>query len=66
MRCGNAHPPADGTREREIIGRFKDFLREAGPAVTREDVLAGRTILRSPAGRYRIRFLAWRMGAVPK
>lgn len=66
MRCGNAYPPADGTREREIIDRFKDFLSEAGPCVSREDVQAGRTILRTPAARYRIRFLAWRTGSVPR
>lgn len=64
-KCGYANPPVDGTRNREIMDRFGDFLREAGPAVTIEAFNAGRYRLRSPAERYRIRFLAWRMGQVP-
>lgn len=49
--CGFASPPADGTREREIIDRFAEFLAAAGPAVPRR---------RSPARRYRLRYMAWR------
>lgn len=62
--CGTAYPPKDGTRDREVIDRFRDFLQEAGPAVTKADREAGRFRVRTPAGRYRIKFLAWRMGAL--
>jgi hypothetical protein len=62
--CGFAHPPADGTRSREIVDRFADFLRAAGPAPTRADIDAGRTVRRSPAARYRLRLLAWKVGQV--
>lgn len=63
--CGTAHPPADGTREREVVDRFADFLREAGPAVTKADSEAGRFRIRTPSERYRVKFLAWRVGRVP-
>lgn len=63
--CGFASPPADGTREREILDRFRDFLEVAGPAVSEADVAAGRFRERSPAERYRVRFAAWRVGQVP-
>lgn len=56
--CGFASPPADGTPEREVMDRFADFLREAGPPSTPRR--------RTPAERYRIRFLIWRMGQVPR
>lgn len=59
--CGFASPPADGTRDREIVDRFADFLAVAGPAVTKADIDAGRFRERSPAERYRVRFMAWRM-----
>lgn len=63
--CGFAYPPADGTPEREIMDRFADFLRVAGPALSPDDVAAGKFRLRSPAERYHLRFLAWRVGQVP-
>lgn len=28
MNCGFCRPPADGTAEREEVGRFAQFLRE--------------------------------------
>lgn len=65
-RCGTAYPPADGTPEREILDRFADFLRAAGPAVSPADVEAGRFHLRSPAQRYHVRLLAWRVGQVTR
>lgn len=65
-RCGNASPPADGTPEREIIDRFADFLRVAGPALSPQQVADGGFRLRSPAERYHLRFLAWRIGQVQR
>lgn len=62
--CGTCHPPADDTPAREVMDRFADFLRAAGPAVTKAQVEAGAFRLRSPAERYRLRFLAWRVGQV--
>lgn len=64
--CGNAHPPADGTRNREIIDRFSDFLREAGPPAV-PDHKGGWTFIpsMSAAKMYRRRFLAWRVSQVP-
>jgi hypothetical protein len=65
--CGFATPPADGTRNREIMDRFADFLRAAGPPAptARSGVIAhGRR--RTPAERYRVKFLMWRVGQVPK
>lgn len=53
-------PPPDGTREREIVDRFADFLAEA-PRPSREAWLA-----MTPARRYRVRFLAWRLEQVPR
>lgn len=59
--CGFAHPPADGTRDREVVDRFRDFLAAiGGPADGKH--FAGL----SPARRYRVRFLAWRAGQVPR
>lgn len=63
--CGFANPPDDDTPEREIIDRFADFLRAAGPAMTQADIDAGNTRTRTPANRYHLRFLAWRVGQVP-
>lgn len=63
--CGFANPPADGTRDREMIDRFADFLRVAGPALTKEQREAGAFLLRSPAQRYHVRFLAWRCSQEP-
>lgn len=59
--CGFASPPADGTRDREIMDRFAEFLAAVGPAVTKAQIDAGETTLRSPAARYRLRYMAWRM-----
>lgn len=64
--CGFARPPADGTRDRKIFDRFGDFLAAAGPAVTKAQIDAGTTRLRSPAQRYHLRLLAWRLGSVPQ
>lgn len=61
--CGFANPPADGTRNRELVDRFADFIRAAGPPVTQAEIDAGRTGPRTPAKRYELRFLAWRMGS---
>lgn len=58
--CGFAYPPADGTRDREIVDRFADFMRAAGPA-PKPGVKPRR---RTPAQRYHLRFLMWRMGQV--
>lgn len=63
--CGTCHPPADGTHDREVVDRFRDFLEAAGPAVSPADVDAGRFRLRSPANRYHVRLMAWRVGQVP-
>lgn len=66
--CGTCHPPADGTRDREIVDRFADFLRAAGRPLTRAELDAGITAdgrpvrLRTPAERYHLRFLVWRCG----
>lgn len=59
--CGFANPPADGTRNRELVDRFADFIRAAGRPVTRAEVEAGQTVPRPPHERYALRFLAWRM-----
>jgi hypothetical protein len=63
--CGNAHPPADGTRDREVIDRFRDFLSEgwvpANVKSTPERPLRQLTA----AERYRFHFQVWRIGAVP-
>jgi hypothetical protein len=59
--CGFANPPADGTRNRELVDRFADFIRAAGPPVTRAQVEAGQTVPRPPHERYALRLLAWRM-----
>lgn len=58
--CGFANPPADGTTDRERVDRFVDFLHAAGPAPKKGEPLRCRT----PAQRYHLRFLAWRMGQV--
>lgn len=62
MRCGFAHPPPDGTPDREVIDRFRDFLRVAGPPLKPGEKGTPRT----PANRYHVRFLIWRMGQVPR
>jgi hypothetical protein len=56
--CGFANPPADGTRNRELVDRFADFIRAAGPPVTRAQVEAGQTVPRPPHERYALRLLA--------
>jgi hypothetical protein len=62
-RCGTCHPPADGTKDREALDRFSDFLRAVGgPPVSKADLDAGRYRLRPPAERYRLRLAAWRCG----
>lgn len=68
--CGFAHPPPDGSRDAEIVDRFRDFLAEAGPAPIKaaaagpsSSTAVWRAPL-SPAGRYRLRFLIWRMSRV--
>lgn len=54
--CGFARPPADGTPAREAVDRFVDFLAAVGGPASRE------TIDRlSPARRYHVRLLAWRL-----
>jgi hypothetical protein len=63
--CGFGHPPPDGTHDREVIDRMIDFMRAAGPAVTKKQIDSGETKWRTPAGRYNLRFLAWRVGQVP-
>lgn len=62
--CGTCHPPADGTRDREIVDRFGDFLRAAGPAAIGAAVAGAdpRSRRRSPAERYRLKLLVWRCG----
>lgn len=61
--CGFAYPPADGTKDREAMDRFADFLRlVGGPPVSKADLDAGRYRLRPPAERYRLRLAAWRCG----
>lgn len=67
--CGFAYPPADGTPDREVMDRFADFLRAAGPPARPVRGPDGRNSwahlpLRSPAQRYHLRFLAWRMEQV--
>lgn len=62
--CGSCYPPAEDAPAREVVERFADFLRAAGRPATRADIAAGRFRLRTPAERYRVRFLAWRMGQV--
>jgi hypothetical protein len=60
--CGFAHPPKDGSPDAEMLDRFKDFLHAVGgPPVTQAEIDAGRTTLRTPSARYRIRYLAWKM-----
>lgn len=59
--CGTAYPPADGTREREIIDRFRDFLSEGWQPGTKD-----RPLRLTAAARYRFHFLIWRMDQVPK
>lgn len=42
--CGTCHPPADGTRDREQLDRFAEFLRLVGGPARRDDdghVIAG-------------------------
>lgn len=58
--CGFAYPPPDGSRDREAVDRFADFMRAAGPAPRKGEKLEPRT----PAQRYHLRFLIWRMGRV--
>lgn len=55
--CGFAYPPIEGTHDREVVDRFLDFLQEA-PGASAAAIAAC-----SPARRYRIRFLAWRLMA---
>lgn len=62
---GFAHPPDDGTREREIIDRFADYLREAGPPPCRDGVVDYEAPMvplasRTPSQRYRMRYLIWK------
>lgn len=56
MRRDCLSPPANGIREREVYDRFADFLVAAGPP----DRWPGS----SPARRYHLRLLAWRLGRV--
>lgn len=58
--CGFAFPPIDGSSEREVMDRFADFMREAGPPLCPGESGVPRTA----AERYRVRFLAWRIGQV--
>jgi hypothetical protein len=56
QECGFHQLPADGTRDRELVDRFGDFLAAAGPVRS--------WLMLSPAERYRVRFLLWRMGQI--
>lgn len=49
-RCA---PPAPGTREAEVVARFAAFLRVAGTPAEFD--------ASSPARRYHVRLLAWRV-----
>lgn len=64
--CGTCNPPADGTADREVIDRFRDFLAVAGPPAVRQPDGTWAPPARPPrtaAERYRFRFLVWRMEA---
>jgi len=60
--CGTCHPPADGTHEREVIDRFRDFLREGFQPANKSTGFVPR---RTAAQMYRFHFLIWRIGQVP-
>lgn len=57
-RCGFANPPADGTAEREVIDRFRDFLSEGWVPARRGQPLPRR----SAAQMYRFHYQIWRIG----
>lgn len=59
--CGTCHPPADDTAAREIIDRFRDFLDVAPPPLTPGDTRSHYLDGLSPARRWRVRFLAWKL-----
>lgn len=62
-QCGTASPPADGTRDREVVDRFADFLQARSAVAAR---VADGTYVKGqqvPAWqRYHLRLLAWRVG----
>lgn len=59
--CRNAHPPADGTHDREVIDRFRDFLSEGWVPAVEGQPLPPRTAAQS----YRFHYQIWRVGNVP-
>jgi hypothetical protein len=59
-KCGTCHPPADGSKDREVIDRFADFLREGWQPARRDGFVPRCTA----AQMYRFHYQIWRIGAV--